>query len=367
MLRFDSQNTCLIVSTFTNLKRDSEQERKRFSICCKLRWKLIRSEAKQLKEEFLTDKIITAATNLTNMPNRENLSMLEYLMDVKAQEDEEEATGEIKPITDSLRDRFDKDLPEGLKTYGGLDMAFNGGIRGNKLITLAARPAVGKSAFAVNLALKVMERNSNVTIDFFSLEMGDIDVMERFVMAKTGLAAIKVQRPKKTASEKEKLQLEGAYQYFDKSDMRIYDNKFDVDDIIRTIRKRGRDKKDYIAIVDYIGLVGVSDKRKDTTARVSEITLKLKRLTNNLNIPILALAQLNREVKQTDQPQLSHLRDSGSIEQDSNAILFLHEKADDRFPGKVLTQLTVAKNREGSTGKVDFAFDKPHMHFDEQY
>ncbi|NCC86206.1 MAG: DNA helicase, partial [Clostridia bacterium] len=275
-------------------------------------------------------------------------------------------TGEIRPLTEKMRDRFDADMPEGLKTFGKLDLAFNGGIRGNKLITLAARPAVGKSAFAVNFALKILERNKGVTIDFFSLEMGDIDVLERFVMTRTGMKAIQVQRPKNTTTEKEKLALEGAFKYFDNVDMRIYDDKFNVDDIVRTIRKRAREKERYLAIVDYIGLVGVSDKRKDTTARVSEITLKLKRLTNELNIPILALAQLNREVKQTEQPQLSHLRDSGSVEQDSNVIMFLHEKIDKQRPSVVVTQLTVAKNREGSTGIIDFYFDKPKMHFDEQ-
>lgn len=325
----------------------------------------VEKEARTLKEEFLNNQIFKAAANLTSMPNRENLTMLEYLMDVKAQDDEVEATGEIKPLTDSLRERFDKDLPEGIKSYGRLDMAFNGGLRGSKLITLAARPAVGKSAFAVNFAMKVLERNKGVRIDFFSLEMGNMDVLERFVCCQTGLKTIQVQRPKQGATEKEKLQLEGAYQYLDSVDMRIFDNKYDVDDIIRTIRKRARESENYLAIIDYIGLVGVSDKRKDTTARVSEITLKLKRLTNELNIPILALAQLNREVKQTEQPQLSHLRDSGSVEQDSNVILFLHEKVDDRYPGKVVTQLTVAKNREGSTGKIDFTFDKPRMHFSE--
>lgn len=325
----------------------------------------VEKEARTLKEEFLNNQIFKAAANLTSMPNRENLTMLEYLMDVKAQDDEVEATGEIKPLTDSLRERFDKDLPEGIKSYGRLDMAFNGGLRGSKLITLAARPAVGKSAFAVNFSAKVLERNESVRVDFFSLEMGDMDVLERFICYRTGLKAIQVQRPKNTTTEKEKLQLEGAYQYFDEVDMRIFDKKFDVDDIIRTIRKRARESENYLAIIDYIGLVGVSDKRKDTTARVSEVTLKLKRLTNELKIPILALAQLNREVKQTEQPQLSHLRDSGSVEQDSNVILFLHEKVDDRYPGKVITQLTVAKNREGSTGKIDFTFDKPLMHFSE--
>ena len=327
----------------------------------------LEKEARTLKEAFLNDKIITAAANLTSMPNLENLTMLEYLMDVKAQEDEEESTGEIKPLTDVLRDRFDKELPEGLKTYARLDLAFNGGLRGSKLLTLAARPAVGKSAFAVNFAMKVMERNNGVRIDFFSLEMGSMDVLERFICCRTGLKTIQVQRPKNNTTEKEKFRLEGAYQYMDSVDMRIFDNKFDVDDIIRTIRKRAREKPDYLAIIDYIGLVGVSDKRKDTTARVSEITLKLKRLTNELNIPILALAQLNREVKQTEQPQLSHLRDSGSVEQDSNVIMFLHEKADPNAPSRIITQLTVAKNREGSTGIVDFIFDKPKMHFDEQF
>lgn len=325
----------------------------------------IEKEARTLKEAFLNNQIITAAANLTSMPNRENLTMLEYLMDVKAQDDEVEATGEIKPLTDILRERFDKDMPEGLKTYGRLDLAFNGGLRGSKLITLAARPAVGKSAFAVNFAMKVLERNKGVRVDFFSLEMGNMDVLERFVCCRTGLKTIQVQRPKNSTTEKEKFSLEGAYQYFDSVDMRIFDNKYDVDDIIRTIRKRARETENYLAIIDYIGLVGVSDKRKDTTARVSEITLKLKRLTNELDIPILALAQLNREVKQTEQPQLSHLRDSGSVEQDSNVILFLHEKTDDRYPGKIITQLTVAKNREGSTGKIDFTFEKPLMHFSE--
>ena len=147
----------------------------------------LEKEARTLKEAFLNEKIITAAANLTSMPNLENLTMLEYLMDVKAQEDEEESTGEIKPLTDVLRERFDKDVPEGLKSYGKLDLAFNGGLRGSKLITLAARPAVGKSAFAVNFAMKVMERNNGVRIDFFSLEMGDMDVLERFICCRTGL------------------------------------------------------------------------------------------------------------------------------------------------------------------------------------
>lgn len=324
----------------------------------------LETELGKLHNSYLDREIIHAAKDLTTAPSRKNLIYLEQLMDEKAKAEAKEDEGIIEPLADQLRDRFENDLPEGLKSYGKLDMAFNGGLRGGKLLILAARPGIGKSAFAVNFSDKILERNQNVRMDLFILEMSALSMLERFVSKRTGLTSMKILRPKIMATPKEREQMEASFRYYENQDMRIFDKKHNLDDIIRTIRRRAEGQKNYIAIVDYLGLVSVSDKRKQAYERVSEITNRLKQLTNELDIPILLLAQLNREVRPDQQPQLSHLRDSGSIEQDANVVMFLHETDDNGAP---ITQLTIAKNREGTTGKIDYRFEKEKMTFSELY
>ena len=116
-------------------------------------------------------------------------------------------------------------------------------------------------------------------------------------------------------------------------------------------------------VIDYLQLMGGrrGERYPNIAARVTAISKFLKGLAMDLEIPIFALSQLSREVtKSNRQPILTDLRDSGSIEQDADKILFLHREFNNLEPNEVNTQLIVAKNRSGATGSTDFLFDKPH-------
>ncbi|WP_259767005.1 DnaB helicase C-terminal domain-containing protein [Pediococcus pentosaceus] len=146
----------------------------------------------------------------------------------------------------------------------------------------------------------------------------------------------------------------------------MYDGLETLGEIVRMIRKNASKAKQgkYLAIIDYIGLVKVPNV-KDRYIEVGEVTRELKRLTNEFNIPIVALSQLSRgiENRQDKTPLLSDLRESGSIEQDSNVVAFLHrpEKVDsDR-----VVQLSIRKNREGELADINFTFIGEEMTFKE--
>jgi len=150
------------------------------------------------------------------------------------------------------------------------------------------------------------------------------------------------------------------------SKLRVYDGLETLGEIVQTIRKNASKTKQgkYLAIIDYIGLVKVPNV-KERYIEVGEVTRELKRLTNEFNIPIVALSQLSRgiENRPDKRPQLSDLRESGSIEQDSNVVAFLHrpEKVDsDR-----VVQLSIRKNREGELADINFTFIGEEMTFKE--
>ena len=119
----------------------------------------------------------------------------------------------------------------------------------------------------------------------------------------------------------------------------------------------------YVAIIDYIGLVKVNG-RQDRWLQVGKITRELKIIANEYNIPVIALAQLNRgvESRQNKEPLLSDLRESGSIEQDSNVVAFLYRPDDEN---RELVKLSIRKNREGSLGDISYYFDGKYMYFKE--
>ena len=133
------------------------------------------------------------------------------------------------------------------------------------------------------------------------------------------------------------------------------------------IRKRRTEAKNkpYIAFIDYLGLIDYTNKSMPKQAQISEITRMLKMLTNELEIPIVLFSQLNREAanRQDKMPVLSDLRDSGSIEQDSNAVFFIHR---DNL-AEVKTKVIVAKNREGNVASLNFNFYGNRDTFSEEF
>nr|DAN62657.1 MAG TPA: DnaB-like replicative helicase [Caudoviricetes sp.] len=257
----------------------------------------------------------------------------------------------------------------GLSTgFVGLDKITTGLHEGN-LIILAARPAMGKTALALNIAKHVatMERKPAV---IFSLEMGAEELIERIVASEGMVPGYHLKTGNLSTDEWKRLV---------QAQSNLYDTPIFVDDTagirISDIRSKARKLSQEmgslgIIIIDYLQLI-TGSKGENRQQIVSEISRELKILAKDLRVPVIALSQLSRSVEQRQdkRPMLSDLRESGSIEQDADIVAFLYrdayyqkEQADSQEANNI-TELILEKNRHGSLGTVKLYFHKEYTKF----
>lgn len=247
-----------------------------------------------------------------------------------------------------------------IRTFTKLDASLGGGFGPGELTVIGARPSVGKTAFGINLAMLAIEKTAGVGVDVFTLEMTTEQMMYRFVSKKARINNMQIRNPiKLTAEEKRRAAM--AYKELAKLNIRIYDQEYtQLNDIIMAIRKRA-EKGKYLAIIDYAGLIAVSDSRKNERQTMNEVTRRLKLLTNELGITIVLLAQLTRETDKTNKPPtLSDLKESGSLEQDANIVMFLYRTD---IEDHKHVQLKIAKSRDGVIGEIPLKFIGRFMEF----
>lgn len=258
----------------------------------------------------------------------------------------------------------------GLSTgYSYLDNITNG-LQKSDLIVLAARPSVGKTAFALNLCRNVAKASANdgASVAFFSLEMSAEQLLHRLMAVESALPIGKIKNGDLNQEEQELLNYNVS---------KLYNMNIAIDDTagikIGDLKSKARKLKlerglDFI-VIDYLQLIttgGYSDNRQQ---EVSQISRELKALAKELEIPILALSQLSRSVEQRadKKPMMSDIRESGAIEQDADIIMMLYrpeyyqdhlmeEDMADVYDGK--TELSIAKHRNGSTGTLEYKFLK---------
>ncbi|AVL02840.1 replicative DNA helicase [Pediococcus pentosaceus] len=274
--------------------------------------------------------------------------------------------GRLDEAVEELKDSLTHPKPRGISTFKKLDSVLGGGMYGSMLFTIGARPSTGKTAFSVNLAYEALMNDEEVEVDFFTLEMNKQEMLNRFISRMTGVSSSMLRSKANELDNVVKTLIDETAVSLLASKLRVYDGLENLGEIIQTIRKNASKAQSgkYIAIVDYIGLVKVPNV-KDRYIEVGEVTRELKRLTNEFNIPIVALSQLSRgiENRHDKRPQLSDLRESGSIEQDSNVVAFLHRPQgvnSDR-----VVQLSIRKNREGELADINFTFIGEEMTFKE--
>lgn len=274
--------------------------------------------------------------------------------------------GRLDEAVEELKDSLTHPKPRGISTFKKLDSVLGGGMYGSMLFTIGARPSTGKTAFSVNLAYEALMNDKEVEVDFFTLEMNKQEMLNRFISRMTGVSSSMLRSKANELNDIVKSLISKSTATLLNSKLRVYDGLETLGEIVQTIRKNASKAKQgkYLAIIDYIGLVKVPNV-KERYIEVGEVTRELKRLTNEFNIPIVALSQLSRgiENRPDKRPQLSDLRESGSIEQDSNVVAFLHrpEKVDsDR-----VVQLSIRKNREGELADINFTFIGEEMTFKE--
>jgi replicative DNA helicase len=242
-----------------------------------------------------------------------------------------------------------------------------GGLQKSDLIILAARPSVGKTAFALNIALNVAKQNMPVGI--FSMEMSLDQIIDRFLSLESGVSLHHL----RTGKLGEELQdVAGACEIL--RSLPIYVDDTPSPNILqmRAMARRLQAEKGLeLLIVDYLQLMSSRKNYDSPVQQVTEISRGLKGLAKELNIPIIAISQLSRAVEQREgrKPRLSDLRDSGSIEQDADLVIFIHrddktdfEKA--KRENKLnRAQVIIAKHRNGPTGEIAFYVDPASLRF----
>ena len=335
--------------------------------------------ARIVQEKAIKRSLINAGSEIVSSgydmnPIEESLEQAEKLIfDIASQK----ASKALLPIKDLVYDTYakieerynNKDKLTGVATgFYDLDTMMNG-LQKSDLIILAARPAMGKTAFALNIAQNVALR-ANTPVAVFSLEMSKDQLVQRLLCSEAEVDTQRLKTGNMQSKDWEKLAL--AMSNFTESKSTIY-----IDDTagctITDLRAKCRrlamaEKNLGLIVIDYLQLIEGSG-REDRMQQISSISRGLKILAKELNIPIIALSQLSRAVEsRTDKrPMLSDLRESGSIEQDADIVMFIYrdeyyknandeEEDAEKAANKGEAEIIIAKHRNGPVGTVKLLF-----------
>ena len=262
----------------------------------------------------------------------------------------------IESITEIEKLYNQKGIITGIPTgFADLDR-ITAGLHNSELILIAARPAMGKSAFALNIATYAAV-NANVPVVVFNLEMSKEQVGNRILCSEAMVDSNKIKTGK--IDEQDWIKLVSAVGPLSESQIFIDDTAgISIMEIRAKCRKLKLEKNIGLVVIDYLQLIqGSGKKNASREQEISEISRSLKILAKELNVPVIALSQLSRAVEQrTDhRPMLSDLRESGAIEQDADIVMFLYR--DDYYnqdsEKKDIAEVILAKHRGGSTGTIE--------------
>jgi replicative DNA helicase len=253
----------------------------------------------------------------------------------------------------------------GIKSgLGDLDRTL-GGFHKSDLIILAARPSVGKTSLALNIAEHAAKGGK--TVAFFSLEMSSSQLVQRIVSGDAAIDASKIRTG--TIGEAEWQSIASSFSRLNSMPLYIDDtSSIDIASIRARCQRLNGEHPIDLVVIDYLQLMG-GDRRENRVQEVSEISRGLKSIARDLSVPVIALSQLSRasESRDTKEPRLSDLRESGSIEQDADVVLMLwreNERTEEsRSTDGEVVNLKIAKHRNGPTGEYPLWFKKSQTRF----
>jgi replicative DNA helicase len=283
----------------------------------------------------------------------------------------------FRPIGSALTEAWERfeHLTENPEDKRGVPSGFNGldnvlaGFQKSDLIILAARPSMGKTTFALDIARNAALQHG-ASVGIFSLEMSDQQLVDRMLAAESGVDSWKL-RTGRLSNDSEYEALQGAMQKLNSAPIHIID---DADMNIVKMRSATRRLMNEhgvdLLIVDYLQLMSpTATKGSDSMVQqITEISRSLKILAKEMQIPVIALSQLSRAVEQRGgKPRLSDLRDSGSIEQDADVVMFIHREdkmnRDKEAERPNIAEIMVEKHRNGAVGSCELFFDAEHVRF----
>lgn len=344
--------TTVNLDSYVRLVADASLKRKAIDTLTKL------SQDGYNTELSVNDYLETVEGSIFNLTQYRNTSEFKTIHDIASEvvKNEEEMSKQDTEVTG---------LSTGFENLNKLTL----GLQNGNLIILAARPSMGKSAYSLNLAVNAARSNKNgkASVAVFSLEMPAEQLVRRMFAAETGISLGDINKGNLTDTQWRSFQgaaynLSTLNLFFDESSL------VTIGDIRSKCRKlkaspTGLD----LVVIDYLQLITGSGGNKSKVEEVSQISRGLKLLARELDIPVIALSQLSRnvEAREDKRPIMSDLRDSGSIEQDADIVAFLYR--DDYYTKKATGQceLIVAKNRSGSLATLNYIFDGKIQKFNE--
>lgn len=335
-----------------------------------------------LKRDYLLRTIIERCNKIIEMAysGEEAKAVLDFaekeIFEIAKAENSAELRSIAEPATEVM-ERLnaiakDKNAYRGLMTKMPLLDRLTKGLQKGDLIILAARPSVGKTAFALNLAANISKDvNQPKTIAIFSLEMPAIQLTQRILCNLSNVSMDEVNEGQLIGDSK--TQLWKAVRTVSNSKIYINDSSLiTAEEIISQCRRLSNDKEKNIKnidliIVDYLQLMESSKKNADNRqAEVADVSRKMKIIAKELQCPLILLSQMSRgiENRKEKEPQLSDLRESGAIEQDADIVMFLsREDESDKKNSPIM--LDIAKHRNGDLGYIRLTWDGNHQRFAE--
>jgi len=241
------------------------------------------------------------------------------------------------------------------------------GLQKSDLIILAARPSVGKTALALDIARQTSVYH-NVPVGIFSLEMSSQQLVDRMLASQSNVDAWKL-RTGRLIKEDDFAAIRQSLDILSKAPIFIDDQPGNNILKMRSVARRLKNEKGLgLIVVDYLQLMATNKNYDSMVNQVTEISRSLKNLARELEVPVLALSQLSRAIEQRGgKPKLSDLRDSGSIEQDADVVMFIHRE--DKVRNKEesektnIAEILIEKHRNGATGKVELFFNEKKATF----
>ena len=288
------------------------------------------------------------------------------------------AAGNVATIDDLMQDaleRLDARM-RGESTTGGVDTGFAdidellNGFHNSQLIVLAARPGMGKTALAMNFTEHVTLK-ARVPVLYVSLEMSTMELADRMLCSVANVNSHRLRSGTLSSDDRRRLvetaaDMSSAPMFIDDTPSR---NVTEIAAAARRIRRRNDGLG--LIVVDYLQLVQPDSTKDPRQEQVAKITRRLKLIARDLNVPVLCLAQLNRQAEEGRgaRPKLSHLRESGAIEQDADVVMFIHrpdsetDAEDDRQSDGSDAELIIAKQRNGPVGIAQLTWRKEFTRF----
>jgi len=329
--------------------------------------------AEIVQKKYIMRQLIEASEHISLLgyEEAEDLSTLLDLAEKRIYEVTQSKTSnkfiELKDILGEAWERLDKlhkskDELRGVPTgFKDLDAKLSG-LQKSDLIILAARPSMGKTSLALDIARQAAIKH-NIPVAIFSLEMSNQQLVDRMIAAESRVDAWKLRTGKLTL-ESEFDRIRDSLDPLSKAPIFVDDQP--ANNILKmrgVIRRLKNEKGIGLVVVDYLQLMApVGSKHTDNLVQqITEISRSLKHLAREFDVPVLALSQLSRAVEQRGgRPRLSDLRDSGSIEQDADVVMFIHreDKYKDESEKTNIAEILIEKHRNGPTGRVELYFDQ---------